>query len=59
MSKKISVIIPVYNRETLIARAINSCIDQTLNKSLFEIIVINDGSTDKSKYEMPLLVLAL
>lgn len=52
MSKKISVIIPVYNRETLIARAINSCIDQTLDKSLFEIIVINDGSTDKSKYEI-------
>ena len=44
----VAVIIPVYNRETLIARAINSCIDQTLNKSLFEIIVINDGSTDST-----------
>tara|TARA_B100001939_G_C16817798_1_gene562962 strand:- start:172 stop:819 length:648 start_codon:yes stop_codon:yes gene_type:complete len=52
MSKKISIIIPVYNRESLVARAINSCINQTLDNKLFEIIVINDGSTDNSKYEI-------
>ena len=52
MSLKVSIIIPVYNRESLIARAINSCIDQTLDKNLYEIIIINDGSSDNSKYEI-------
>ena len=52
MSRKVSIIIPVYNRETLIARAINSCLDQTLDKSLYEIIIINDGSSDNSEYEI-------
>ncbi len=42
-----SVIIPVYNRPKLIQRAIKSVIEQS--KSAQEIIVINDGSTDKTK----------
>lgn len=40
----VSVIIPVYNGEKFIARAIDSAIKQTL--PAFEIIVINDGSKD-------------
>lgn len=40
----ISVIIPVYNREAFIARAIESALSQTLQAS--EIIVVNDGSDD-------------
>lgn len=40
----ISVIIPVYNGEKFIARAIESVLKQTL--PAFEIIVINDGSKD-------------
>lgn len=42
-----SIIIPTYNRENSIARAIESCIDQTFKD--FEIIVVDDGSTDNSK----------
>ena len=42
-----SIIIPVYNTEKYIARAINSVLNQNYNK--YEIIVINDGSTDDSE----------
>ncbi|KZX14828.1 putative glycosyltransferase EpsH [Methanobrevibacter filiformis] len=43
---KISVIIPVYNAENYL----NKCLDSVINQSLknFEIICINDGSTDNS-----------
>ncbi len=41
---KISVIIPVFNGEDTISKTIESVIDQTFSD--FELIVINDGSTD-------------
>ncbi len=40
----ISVIIPVYNRSTLIGRALKSIYNQTYSAK--EIILVNDGSTD-------------
>lgn len=46
MSDKISVIIPVYNVEKYLARAIESVLHQTFTN--IEIILINDGSTDSS-----------
>jgi glycosyltransferase involved in cell wall biosynthesis len=42
----ISVIVPLYNKEKYITQTINSVLNQTYKD--FEIIVINDGSTDKS-----------
>lgn len=40
----ISVVIPTYNRETLLERAIASALEQTL--PVREVIVVDDGSTD-------------
>ncbi|MBQ8429662.1 MAG: glycosyltransferase [Clostridia bacterium] len=47
MSEKISVIIPAYNVEKYIEMCIDSLLQQTYND--LEIVVINDGSSDKTK----------
>lgn len=44
VSKNLSVVIPVYNREQAVARAIESVLNQT--RQPLEILVVNDGSTD-------------
>ena len=45
----VSVIIPIYNSENTIISALNSVKVQTLGIKEFEIIVINDGTTDNSQ----------
>ncbi len=47
---KISVIIPVYNQEKYLSRCLRSLMDQTLEKKDYEIIVVNDGSTDRTQF---------
>lgn len=44
---KFSVIIPIYNAESTIKRCINSFISQAYSD--FEIILVNDGSSDSSE----------
>jgi len=44
--KKVSIIVPVYNSEKHIQQCIDSIINQTYKN--LEIIVVNDGSTDKT-----------
>lgn len=44
----VSVIVPIYNAERYIKRCIDSLINQTYDN--LEIIIVNDGSYDKSKY---------
>lgn len=45
----ISVIITAYNYERYIERAIRSCLDQSLSRHQYEVIVVNDCSTDNTK----------
>lgn len=42
----VSVIIPAYNAEAFIAEALDSVINQTIQD--FEVVVIDDGSTDRT-----------
>ena len=45
---KISIIIPVFNTEKYVKRCMDSCVRQDICAEDYEIIVINDGSTDDS-----------
>ena len=49
---KISVVIPTYNRKNLVLRSIMSVLDQTY--APYEIIIIDDGSTDDTKAIIPI-----
>ena len=50
MQKSLSIIIPAYNEEEAIAKTINGLKKELGNLNLdYEIIVVNDGSTDKTK----------
>ncbi|MFI0429074.1 glycosyltransferase [Mariniflexile sp. HMF6888] len=44
----LSIVIPVYNVDAYIDKCIHSCFDQNVSKNLYEIILVNDGSTDNS-----------
>ena len=45
---KISIIVPIYNAEKNIEKCLNSINRQKTLESEIEIILINDGSKDKS-----------
>lgn len=45
---KYSVIVPVYNEEKTIAKCLRSLVNQNYPKESYEIIVVNDASTDKT-----------
>ena len=44
-----SIILAVRNKEKYIVKTINSCLNQNIGIHNFEIIIINDASTDKTK----------
>ena len=46
MNPAISIIVPVYNIDIYIRKCLDSILDQTFTN--FEVIVVNDGSTDNS-----------
>lgn len=45
----LTIIIPVYNLEGLLPRCVKSCLNQTgVSHNEYEIVIVNDGSTDGS-----------
>ena len=49
---KISIIIICYNYARYLSRAIRSALNQTFDKNKYEIIVVDDASTDKTREVM-------
>lgn len=46
MRKKITVVVPAYNEEGLIAGCLDSLLNQTIDRQEYEIIVVDNNSTD-------------
>lgn len=46
--KKLSVIIPMYNSSAFIEKAVSSILQSSLEKEFYDILIIDDGSTDDS-----------
>lgn len=49
---KVSVIVAAYNQERFIGRCLRSLLHQNLPHTEYEIIVVNDGSTDRTAYAL-------
>lgn len=43
----LSVVVPLYNTEKYVSKCLDSLLNQGLDTEQYEIIVVNDGSTDK------------
>lgn len=46
---KMSVIVPAYNAEKYLERCLDSLVNQDLPSDEYEVIVVNDGSTDRTE----------
>ena len=55
MSKKLSIIIPCFNCATTLEAAVASCYDQGFTPEEFEIVLINDASTDTTSIVIAVL----
>ncbi|MCK5257287.1 MAG: glycosyltransferase, partial [Deltaproteobacteria bacterium] len=45
---KVSIVIPVYNAEKTLESVIEACLSQDYPKGSLEIIIVDDGSVDRS-----------
>ena len=50
----ISIIVATYNQERFIGRCLRSLLHQTMPHQNYEIIVVNDGSTDRTNFALEL-----
>lgn len=44
----LSIVVPMYNVEQYIEKCIRSIEEQDVNRALYEVLIVNDGSSDKS-----------
>jgi glycosyltransferase involved in cell wall biosynthesis len=51
---KVSVIVAAYNQERYIGRCLRSLLHQTISHDDYEILVVDDGSTDRTPYALEL-----
>lgn len=47
LERLVSIVIPTYNRATMLDKALTTCLNQTYRN--IEVIVVDDGSTDSTK----------
>jgi glycosyltransferase involved in cell wall biosynthesis len=52
----VSIIVAAYNQERYIGRCLRSLLQQSIPHHKYEIIVVNDGSTDKTEYALKLFI---
>lgn len=52
INPSVTVIVPVFNQQRFIGRCLRSLLHQTLLRHQYEVIVINDGSTDLTSYAL-------
>ena len=50
----VSIIVAAHNEEKYIGRCIRSLLNQSLPRKDYEVIVVNDGSTDRTRYALEL-----
>lgn len=48
MNKSFTIIIPLYNGEEYIHRTLLSIVNSDYDKKLIQVLVVDDGSSDKS-----------
>lgn len=53
---QVSIVVPTFNQERYIGRCLRSLLSQNFPREDFEIIVIDDGSTDRTEYALGLFV---
>jgi glycosyltransferase involved in cell wall biosynthesis len=46
---KVSIIIPTYNRQRLLKKTLRSLFNQSFPKDHYEIVIVDDGSTDETE----------
>lgn len=54
MEPKVTVLVAAFNQEEFIGRCLRSLLHQTLPHAEYEIIVVNDGSSDRTSFALSL-----
>ena len=55
-SVQVSILVPVKNAELYIGRCLRSLLDQSFDRDNYEIILINDGSTDNTEQALKMFM---